>query len=129
MRAGMADQEHPIDAEIRAWLKTHVENKSEMSVAVGHSTSWLHKLVNGDGHATIDDYVRIAGRLFGLNLPVLTDVEQKLLKACRALEESDVAEVVAYAQHREKLAQRGRSKESAAPPTQTLPATKKSKRG
>lgn len=120
---------HPIDAELRSWLKTHVENKSEMSVAVGHSTSWLHKLVNGDGHATIDDYVRIAGRLFGVNLPVLTEQEQKLLKACRALEETDVAEVVAYAQHREKLARRGQSKESSAPAADMPRVTKRKAHG
>lgn len=120
---------HPIDAELRAWLKAHVENKSEMSVAVGHGNSWLHKLVNGDGHATIDDYVRIAGRLFGLNLPVLSEQEQKLLKACRALEEPDVLEVVAYAQHREKLARRAPSKESSEPMAQSRPVTKKTKRG
>lgn len=123
------DLQHPIDAEIRTWLKRHVENKSELSVKVGHSTSWLHKYTNGDGHATIDDLVRLAGLVLGLNLPALTESEQKLLKACQALEEPDVLDVVAYAQHREKLARRGQSKESSERAAQMPRVTKKTKRG
>lgn len=120
---------HPIDAEIRAWLKGHVENKSELSVSVGRSTSWLHKYINGDGQATIDDLVRLAGVLMGLNLPVLTETEQKLLKAIQLLEEPDQLDVIAYAEHRGRLARRGPSKGSSAPAAQTHPATASTKRG
>lgn len=123
------EQTHPIDAQIRAFLKTHVANHSELSVAVGHSASWLHKYVNGQGHATIDDLVRIAGLLMGLNLPALSETEQKLLKSCRALEGPDVLDVVAYAEHRKRLAQRGASRESSAPAAQTPPATTRKAHG
>lgn len=105
---------NPIDAEIRAWLGKHVENQSALSMAVGHSKSWLHKYVNGSGHATVDDLVRIAGLLMGLNLPALTETEQKALKAFRGLGEADQRDVIAYAEHRGKLSQRAPSPESSA---------------
>lgn len=120
---------NPIDAHIRAFLKTHVANHSELSVAVGHSTSWLHKYVNGQGHATVDDLVRIAGLVMGLNLPTLSETEQKLLKACQSLAAPDLQDVVAYAEHRGRLARRAPSKESSAPTTHILPGTKRIARG
>lgn len=120
---------HPIDAEIRAWLKKIVPNKSAISLALGHGNSWLHKYVNGDGHATLDDLVRIAGLVIGLNLPVITETERRLLKACQGLEESDQLDVMAYAEHRARLARRGLSKESSAPATRTTPATASRARG
>lgn len=123
----MAD--HPIDAEIRAWLKAHVDNQSALSRAIGHSTSWLHKYVNGDGHATIDDLVRLAGLLMGLNLPTLTETERRLLKACSGLDEGDRQDVIAYAEHRARLARRGPSKESSAPAAHTPHAKASKARG
>lgn len=120
---------NPIDAHIRAFLKTHVANHSELSVAVGHSTSWLHKYVNGQGHATLDDLVRIAGLLMGLNLPALSETEQKLLKACRSLEAPDLQDVLAYAEHRGRLARRAPSKESSAPVRHIPPVTGRTARG
>lgn len=119
---------HPIDAELRAWLKGHVENQSELSVAVGRSPSWLHKYINGAGHATLDDLVRLAGVLLGLNLPVLTEHQQKLLKASESLREPDLLDVIAYAEHRGRLARRAPSKESSAPAARTPPATKRKAR-
>lgn len=120
------EPEHPIDAEIRAWLKKTVPNKTAISLALGHGNSWLHKYVNGDGHATIDDLVRIAGLLIGLNLPVLSDTERRLLKACQALDEQDRSDVVEYAEYRARLARRGPQKESTAPAAHT-PQVKASK--
>lgn len=104
--------EHPIDLELRKWLAGHVENQTEISTGIGRSASWLHKYVNGDGQATIDDLVRIAGLLFGLNLPVLSESERKLLKACQGLDDADQVDVLAYAEHRGRLARREQSKES-----------------
>lgn len=123
------DKTYPIDARIRAFLKTYVENHAELSVAVGHSTSWLHKYVNGQGHATIDDLVRIGGMLIGVNLPVLSETEQKLLKACRGLEEPDFQDVIAYADLRRRRAQRGGSKESSEKESRMPPATVRKARG
>jgi hypothetical protein len=125
----MARLAHPIDAEIRAWLKRHVPNKAELSKAVGHSGSWLHKLTNGVGHATIDDYVRMAGVLMGLDLPVLTPIEQKILKSVRCLEEADLLDVMAYADHRGRIARRGPSKESSAPAAHSHPVKVNTGRG
>lgn len=110
---------HPIDAEIRAWLKAHVKNKADLSVKVGRSSSWLHKLTEGDGHATIDDLVRMAALLFGMNLPVLTDGEQSLLKSVRGLKEREFDEVLEYARHRARLARHDTSTQSSEPATQT----------
>jgi hypothetical protein len=116
--------QHPIDQEIRAWLKTHVDNEADLSAKVGHPGSWLHKYINGNGKATIDDLVRIAGTLFGLNLPALNETEQKLLKACRGLEPADLTDVVAFAEHRAKLAaQREKLTGSSAPAARRPPAT------
>lgn len=106
---------HPIDAEIRAWLKRLVENKADFSVKVGHSSSWLHKYVNGDGHATIDDLVRLAALLIGLNLPLLSEADRKLLRLNQELGEADRQDVMAYAEHRVRLARRAPLKESSAP--------------
>lgn len=121
--------EHPIDAEIRAWLKRHVDNESELSLSSGHSSSWLHKYINGAGHATIDDLVRLAALLMGVNLPVLSETERKLLKSVQALEEPDQLDVLAYAEHRARLARRGQLKESSAPMAQTPPAKARTTRG
>jgi transcriptional regulator with XRE-family HTH domain len=120
---------HPIDAEIRAWLKRHVDNQADLSVAVGHSKSWLGKYINGAGHATIDDLVKLAGRLLGVDLPALSDVERRLLRACQSLSATDVLDVTAYAEHRARLARRGGSKESSEPVARTLPTTTRTTRG
>lgn len=121
--------EHPIDEAIRAWLERHVENQRALSVAAGHSTSWLHKYINGAGHATIDDLVRLAGLLFGLNLPAITETERKLLRAVQPLELSDQQDVLAYAELRAKRAPRGASTESSAPAAHTPQATSRKERG
>lgn len=123
------DQQHPIDAEIRAWLKSHIDNESQLSVAAGHSTSWLHKYINGQGHATIDDLVRIAALLLGVNLPALSETERRLLEACRGLDEPDLQDVIAYVKHRGRLARNAQSKESSAPTGRSPRATTRAKHG
>lgn len=129
IRAGM---EHPIDGAIRAWLERHVEKgtASALSVAVGHSTSWLHKYINGAGHATIDDLVRLAGLLHGLNMPAITGAQRALLTACQGLDESDLQDVIDYVALRAKRRPpRAASKESSAPTAHTPPATGRKGRG
>lgn len=123
------DLEHPIDAEIRAWLARHVENQTELSEAIGRSGSWLHKYVNGAGHATIDDLVRLAGLLMGLNLPALTNLERKILKAIQELKEPDQLDVLEYAEHRVRLARRELSTESSEPAARTPVAKARRGRG
>jgi hypothetical protein len=120
---------HPIDAEIRAWLAEHVENESKLSLAVGHSKTWLHKYINGSGHATVDDLVRIAALLLGLNMPALNDSAQKMLKSFQALSADDQKDVIAYAEHRKRLALREASKESSEPVAQSPLVTTGKARG
>ncbi len=114
---------HHIDAEIRAWLKRHVDNESELSKAIGRSGSWLHKYVNGAGNATIDDLVRLGGLLMGLNLPRLTATEQKALKVIQSLSVIDQQDVIVYAEHRARLARHAQLKESSEPEAQSPPVT------
>jgi hypothetical protein len=116
---------HPIDAEIRAWLESHVDNASALSIALGHGNSWLHKYINGQGHATIDDLVRLAGLLFGLNLPALTVAQRELLEAARELGDEDaLRELTAMVRHKIRVrARRDESRESIEPKAHTPPAT------
>jgi transcriptional regulator with XRE-family HTH domain len=120
---------HPIDNEIRANLRAMQPNQPALAEAIGRSQAWLSKYMAGRGHATIDDIVRIAAHLLGVNLPVLTATESRLLTAVQALEEDDQLDVLAYALHRARLAQRGPSRESSAP-TEGMPLeTKRRVRG
>lgn len=123
MRYPFMELAHHIDAEIRAWLKGHVDNQSELSLAIGRSKTWLHKYVNGQGTATIDDLVRLGGLIMGLNLPRLTATEQRLLKVVQSLNQTDQDDVMVYAEHRATLARRERLKESSEPGAKTPPAT------
>lgn len=113
--------EHPIDAAIRAWLEKHVGNQTELSVASGHSTSWLHKYINGAGHATIDDLVRLAGLLMGLNLPALSPLERRLLKAFRGAPEERKEDAVVVFENVAKGYRLVQPSESAAPVARTPP--------
>lgn len=123
--------DHPIDAHIREWLRAHVHNEREISFAAGHGNSWLHKYINGNGTATVDDLVRVAAMLLGVNLPELSADELRLVTVFRSFVEDDEREeLLAYAKHREKLAaQRGALKESSGPMARNLPAKGRKARG
>jgi transcriptional regulator with XRE-family HTH domain len=77
--------QHPIDAEIRARLRTLAPNQIELAKRLGRSQGWVNKYLNGAGHATIDDVIRIGAILIGVDPPRLTDAERRLLRAFRRL--------------------------------------------
>lgn len=77
--------QHPIDTEIRDRLRKLAPNQIEFAKRLGRSQGWLNKYINGAGHATIDDVIRIGAILIGVEAPRLTDAEQRLLRAWRRL--------------------------------------------
>jgi transcriptional regulator with XRE-family HTH domain len=80
---------HPIDDEIRARLKALGPNQTAFAKLIGRQQSWLNKYMNGAGHATVDDVIRIAAALIGVAPAALTEPETRLLKAFRALADDD----------------------------------------
>ena len=120
---------HPIEQEIRRFLREHVANQSEVSTAIGRSSSWLHKFVNGSGNATIDDLVRVAAVLFGLNLPALTEREQTLLRRFRAIDPERQDDVLAVVEAVGKNSRRAMQPESAAPAGRAPPVAARTARG
>lgn len=85
---------HPIDLEIRDRLRKLVSVSSsatatrlrqiELAKRIGRSPAWLNKYVNGAGHATIDDVIRIVAIVIGIDAPRrLTDDEQRVIRAWR----------------------------------------------
>lgn len=75
---------HPIDAEIRARLLQLDPHQKEFAKRIGRSPAWLHKWMNGRGHATIDDLIRIAADLIGVGgEPPLSELERRVLRLWR----------------------------------------------
>lgn len=77
--------EHPIDAEIRTRLRQLKPRQIELAQQIGRSPAWVNKYLNGAGHATIDDVIRIAAIVIGVESARLTDEERRLLRAWRRL--------------------------------------------
>ena len=57
--------QHPIDTEIRERLRRQAPNQIDLGKRIGRSQGWVNKYLNGVGHATIDDVIRIAALLIG----------------------------------------------------------------
>lgn len=76
---------HPIDTEIRERLRKFAPRQVELAKRLGRSQGWVNKYINGAGHATVDDVIRIAAVLIGLDAPALTEAERRLLRAWRRL--------------------------------------------
>lgn len=98
------------DEALRQRLRELDPNQTELAKAIGRNQPWLHKLMNGDGHADIDDFIAL-GQVFpgwkgsldeflarlGEPLPTpvypkdvaRTDAEKKALKLCRATHADD----------------------------------------
>lgn len=123
--------DHPIDAHIREWLRAHVHNEKELSIQAGHGNAWLHKYINGNGAATVDDLVRVGAMLLGVNLPELSEDELKLVAIYRSFVDPDEREeLMAYAKHRESLAaQRDALKSPSELGLRNLPAKGRRARG
>jgi len=77
--------EHPIDVEIRDRLRQLKPRQIELARQIGRSPAWVNKYLNGAGHATIDDVIRIAAIVIGVEPSRLTDAERRLLRAWRRL--------------------------------------------
>lgn len=117
---------HPLDAALRERLKTDTpDTQAKFAKAIGRSAGWLNKYMHGAGNATIDDVIRIVALLIGVETRPLSELERQLLKACQGFQdEADLRDLIAYVEHRVKLAaRRGGSTESSAPAAHTPPAT------
>lgn len=124
-----ADMEHPIDAAVRAKLRELAPNQPELGATIGRSQGWVNKYMHGDGHATIDDVIRIAAAMIGVNVQPLTELERRLLKAWRRVPEARREDALVVLETVAKRYQLGQSQESTAPEAHTPPATNRKGRG
>lgn len=130
-RAGMGPQ-HPIDAEIRARLlalfTTGAITPAEFARRTGTKQPWLHRYVRGEGHATIDEVIRIAAVASGVLATSITEPGlDEIVRLWRSLtSEDDRDDVLEYVRLRLRLQ---RSKESSAPAARTPPAATSTARG
>jgi len=74
---------HPIDVAIRERLRKIDLKQREIAKAVGRTPAWVSKYLNGKGHATVDDLIRIIA--LALEVEGLSDSERRLLKAWKRL--------------------------------------------
>lgn len=81
------DLTHPIDEAIREKVREMKPNQPALAAAIGRSQGWVNKFMHGDGNATIDDLVRIAAAIIGVNAQPLTELERRLLKVLRGIPE------------------------------------------
>jgi len=101
--------QHPIDLEIRERLRKLAPRQIELAQRIGRSQGWVNKYLNGVGHATIDDIIRIAAIVIGVDPPRLTDAERRLLRAWRLLpadKQQDVVDWVDTMSRRQRRATR-----------------------
>jgi hypothetical protein len=98
---------HHIDLEIRDRLRKLVSvsnpatarpRQIELAKRIGRSPAWLNKYVNGVGHATIDDVIRIVAIVIGVDAIRLTADEQRLLRLWRRLSTDKQHDLIAWMQ-------------------------------
>jgi transcriptional regulator with XRE-family HTH domain len=85
---------HPIDAAIRERLRALDLSQHDLAKTIGRSPSWFNKFLNGKGHATIDDLVRIAA--VAIEVEGLSNAERRLLKAWKRLPKESQADAVQW---------------------------------
>jgi transcriptional regulator with XRE-family HTH domain len=68
----------PIDAAIRRRVRALNLKQRDLARLVGKTPSWAHKYLNGKGHVTIDDLIRIGA--FALDVQGLSESERQMLK-------------------------------------------------
>jgi transcriptional regulator with XRE-family HTH domain len=88
--------QHPIDREIRERLRQLKPQQIELAQRIGRSQGWVNKYLNGVGHATIDDIIRIIAIVIGVDSPRLTDAERRLLRVWRRLPPDRQQDVVDF---------------------------------
>jgi transcriptional regulator with XRE-family HTH domain len=120
---------HPIDVEIRAKLRQAGVNQAEFAKAIGRSQGWLNKYMHGAGNATIDDVVRIAALLVGVDAPAISEMERRLLKAWRVVPLNRQADAVSVMEQVARGYRRAQHPGSVAPADRTPPPTARKARG
>lgn len=128
MAAGMA-LEHPLDQGLRDKVKALQPNQAEFAKAIGRSQGWLNKYMNGVGNATIDDAVRIAALLVGVEAQPVGARERRLLKAWRQIPEERQDDAVAVLENVARGYRPGRRQGSGARVARTPAETKSTTRG
>ena len=98
--------QHPLDAALREHLRALAPRQVEIAQRIGRSQGWLNKYIHGAGHATIDDVIKIAAVLTGVDAPRLTDAERRVLRLWRRLSADQQQDVIDFL---ELLARRRRS--------------------
>lgn len=123
------ESRHPIDDELRKRLRDLRPNQIAFAKAIGWKQPALNKYINGTGHATIDDVIRMVALIIGIAQQPFTETERRVLKALRAVPE-DRREGVAFVMERAAKAHlHVRRQESNAPAARTPPATTNTGRG
>jgi transcriptional regulator with XRE-family HTH domain len=87
---------HPIDEEIRERLRQLKPRQNDLAKQIGRSPAWVNKYLNGAGHATIDDLIRIIAIVIGVDPSRLTDAERQLLRAWRRIPAEKQQDVVDF---------------------------------
>lgn len=123
------DLRHPIDEEIRARLKAMDLNQVALGEAIGRSQGWVNKFLSGDGHATIDDIVRIAAVVVSMDRPALNDAERRVLRALRAVPQERREDAAFVMETAAKGYRRERRPESDAQADHTPPGKARKARG
>jgi transcriptional regulator with XRE-family HTH domain len=85
---------HPIDLAIRERVAALAIPQKDLAKAIGRSPGWVNKFLNGKGHATIDDLVRLLA--YALGVQGLSDMERRMLKAWRRLPPTAQADAVQW---------------------------------
>lgn len=127
----VTDAGDPIDAVVRERIRALIDSgaisESEFARRSGTKQPWLHRYVRGEGHASIDEVIRLSATYSGVQAMPLTESESELVRLWRALKTDDDREdLLAYARMRVRLL---RSKESSAPESRTTPARVSKVRG
>lgn len=120
---------HQLDDALRAHLRTTALNQSELARRVGRKQAWLNKYINGQGHATIDDVIRLVAVLIGADVSAISEPETRLLRAFRGLPTDDLREdAISWLQTVKNRARRS-PPQSFEPTEHSPPATRRTTRG
>ena len=84
----------PLDRLIRERLGARNLPQKNLAKAIGRSQGWVNKFLNGAGHATIDDLVRLLA--YAIGMQGLSDMERQLLKAWKRLPQGSQADAVEF---------------------------------
>jgi transcriptional regulator with XRE-family HTH domain len=104
-------------------------NQSDAARLIGRDQSWLNRYVNGSGNASIDDVLRLAALLIGIEAQPLSDAERRALRALRELTPDRQDDAVSVLETAAKSYLREQRRESSAPAARMPPATSRKSPG